>query len=125
MVRYRQRFILGTFVQSRILLCGVMVGTFILALAFLSRRDGLWRREAAPVTPTAPQARISNPPGPPSEAVTARAAAAAPAATAAPAAGVIAPPDPAQSEPHSDADAENEATPAQRDRGTERSSRSR
>ena len=119
--------------QGRILLCGVTVGTFILTLAFLAWRDGLWRREAAPAIPAAPQAHVSfvpkdaasNPLGPSSEAVTARAAASAPAATAAPAAGAIASPDPAQSEPHPNADAENEATPTQRNRGTERSSRSR
>lgn len=124
--------------ESRILLCGVGAGVFILTLAFLSWReglwhDGLWRYGAAPAARAAPQphgslpskgAVASNPLVPASEAVTAPTAAAATAA-AAPAAAAVVPPELAQSEPHSTPDVDNEALPARRDRGAERGSRSR
>jgi hypothetical protein len=119
-------------VESRILLCGVMVGAFVLTLAFLFWQDGLWRYGAAPAARAAPHphnslvskgAVASNPLVPSSEAVTT------PSAAAALAAAAIAPPEPAQSEPQSEPysspDADNGAMPAPRDRGAERGSRSR
>jgi hypothetical protein len=113
--------------DRRILLCGLMAGTFILTFAFSSWRDGLWRHDAAPATRVAPQphmislvskgAPASDPLG---TTMTTPTVAVAPAVT---------PPEPVQnkpqSEPYPTPDADNEATLARGDRGAEHGARSR
>jgi hypothetical protein len=106
-------------VDSRILLCSVAVGAFILTLTFSSGHDGLWRHDAAPVARVAPELRsslaskkgaaASNPFGASSQAATLPTAAAAPAAAIAAA---IASAEPVQSEPHSAPDVDDGAMPA-------------
>src|ERR1700678_3805166 len=49
-VRYLRHFFIGALVERRILLCGLMVGAFVLTLAFSLRHDDLWRSDAAPST---------------------------------------------------------------------------
>jgi hypothetical protein len=124
-VRYIYDFFIEAPVKSRILLCAVAVGAFVLTLAFSSRHDGLWRSDAAPstraaaqplesmVTPTgeaAPAAAATNPPP-----------AIAPPAIAPPA---IAPPEPVQNEPYPTPDADHGERPDPRERA-EHSSRTR
>jgi hypothetical protein len=46
-VRYRHGFFVEALVGRRILLCGLVVGAFVLTLAFSSRHDHLWRSDAA------------------------------------------------------------------------------
>jgi hypothetical protein len=110
-------------VATRLLLCGL--AAFILTLAFSLWHDGGF--DAAPAAPVAPQ------PGKSSRASTGAVpwslsssgvstmptAAAVPAATALTQPSVIAPSEPVQSDP-----VDNDATPARRDRGAERGSRS-
>jgi hypothetical protein len=114
------------------LLCGLMVGAFILTLAFSSWHHGLWRADAAPVMRTAQErykdslapigAVAPHPSGSPT-------AAAAPAAAAMNPPPAIAPSAPAHSEPESEPnsapDVDNGARLARRERGTEHGSRSR
>jgi hypothetical protein len=108
-------------VEQRILLCGLMVGAFILTLTLSSWHDGLWRSDAAPVTRAAPN--------PHEDGLVPRGAVAAPAAAAMNPPRAIAPPEPAQSEPQSEPssapDVDDGERLARRDRGAERGSRSR
>jgi|HubBroStandDraft_1064217.scaffolds.fasta_scaffold00036_86 hypothetical protein len=125
-VRYRCGLFSGVLVKSRILLCGLVVGTFILTLAFSSWHDGLWRSGAAPVTRAAPPTgAVASPPfGPTSEAMTTPTAAATPATAAMNPPPAITTPESVQSEPYSTPDVDNAAMPARRDRGAEHGSRS-
>jgi hypothetical protein len=102
-------------VDRRILLCVLAVGAFVLTLAFSSRHGGLWRSDAAPSTRAAVQ---------PHDAVVTPTGEAAPAAAATNPPPVIAPPEPAQSEPYSTPDVDNGDRPARRDRA-EHGSRTR
>jgi hypothetical protein len=106
---------IGALVERRILICGLAMGAFVLAFAFFSWREGLWRSEAAPSTHAAAQ---------PHE------AAATPIGEGAPAAAAmisppIAPSEPTQSEPYSAPVVESGVMPARRDRGAEHGSRTR
>ena len=85
--------------ERRILLCGLVVGAFVLTLAFSSRHADLWRSEAVPSTRAAaqPHEAIATPTG---EAARAAAAAINPPPA-------IAPPEPPQSEPYSTPDVDN------------------
>jgi len=114
-------------VERRILLCALAVGALALTLA-LSSRHNQQRSDVAPSARAALQ---------PHDAMASATGAAVPVAAAPPAAAMnpptaIAPPaeqSEPQSEPNSapvgNADSEEEKTLAQRDRGTERSARSR
>jgi hypothetical protein len=106
---------IGALVDRRILLCGLLVGAFVLTLALYLRRDGLRRPAAAPSTRAAAQ---------PHEAMATPTGEAAPAAAMNPPP-AVAPPEPVQSDPYSTPDVEDGARLARRDRGAERGSRSR
>jgi hypothetical protein len=88
----------GALVERRILLCGLVVGAFVLTFAFFSRHEGLWGSDAAPSARAAAQPR---------EAVARSTGEAAPAAAAMNPPPVIAPPEPVQSEPYSTPDVDN------------------
>jgi hypothetical protein len=115
-VRYIYDFFIEALVKSRILLCGVAVGAFVLTLAFSSRRDGLWRSDAAPSTPPATAQSY--------ETMATSTGEAAPAAAAMNPPPAIAPPEPVQNEPYPTPDADNGERPDPRDRA-EHSSRTR
>jgi hypothetical protein len=127
-VRYNHS-VFGALVESRTLLWGLGVGTFILTFAFSSWHDGLWRSDAAPVMRAAPTGAVSSHPlGPRSAAKTPPIAAVAPAFAA-----MIPPPANAppglvqsepQSEPYSTPGVDDEAMRDRSDRGAERGPRS-
>ncbi len=112
-----------TLLEKRIfLICGLTVAAFILSLAFLAWREGLWTDYPTPVTHAPPIA------APIADTAPTAAAALAPAAMNPPA--VVTSPPPAQSEPPKESESppavdDDEATPARRERGTGRDSRSR
>jgi hypothetical protein len=121
MVRYIEDFFIGALVARRILLCGLVVGAFVLTLAFSSRHDDLWRSDAAPTRAAAqPREAMATPTG---EAAPAAAAAMNPPPA-------IAPPEPVQSEPYSTPEFDNRGMEngkmrARTDRAAEHGSRSR
>jgi len=102
-------------VERRILLCGLVVGAFVLTFAFSSRHDDLWRSDAAPSTRAAAEVH---------EALAPPTGEAAPAAAMKPPR-AIAPTEPVQSEPSSTPDVDNGERLARRDRAAERGARSR
>jgi hypothetical protein len=121
-VRYICNFFSGALVERRILLCGLVVGAFVLTLALSSRHDDLWRFDAAPSTgaPAQPHELRARP-------TREAAPAAASAMNSAPA---IAIPEPVLSEPSSTPDVdngemENGKMRNPRDRAAEHGSRSR
>jgi hypothetical protein len=111
--------------DRRIILCGLVVATFVLTLAFSSWHEDLWRSDPAPAT----RAVASHPSGSP-ESAAVPAVMAAPAATEMnPSPAVAAAPEPAQSEPQSEPDStangDSGERLARRERGSGRGSRSR
>ena len=122
----RECFVLGAFMVRLILICVLGVGAFALTLELFSRHAGLPRSAAASSTRAAAQ---------PQETLAKPADDAAPLASATnPPAAIAPPPAPEQSQPQGEPDAvpdadngepENAKMLAQRDRGTERSARSR
>jgi hypothetical protein len=131
-VRYDRPFFIGVLVARRILLCGLMVGAFVLTLAFSSRQAGLWPSDEAPVTPAAPQLKearlattdavVSHPFSSSSEAMARPTAAVTPPAATMNIPPASAPPEPVQSEPTPAVD--NGEMPPRRERGAEHGSRS-
>jgi hypothetical protein len=125
--RYTATSSLGAFVKKRILICALAVGAFALTLALSSRHDDLRRSDAATSTRVAAQAQ------PPDVMATPTGEVAPAAAAMNPPPAISPPPEPEQSEPPSEPNStpdvddgqKEHGTLAQRDRGTERSARSR
>jgi hypothetical protein len=124
-VRYGHGFFVEALVGRRILWCGLVVGAFVLTLAFSSRHDHLWHSDAA----LSARARVppdTTPPAdaapPPHEAMPAPNDEVAPLAAATNPASAIADPEPARSEPDS---MENARMRDPRDPAAEHGSRSR